>query len=279
MARYDDVLAIGSRGLSDEKGIDVSNNVIYSHYPLHNHEFFELGYVMNGSGTTTINGKRFEFSNRSLFLCTNTDFHDISPKGECSILDIHIRVDLIEPELLNNIIDAVIIPKYDPGLIERLDYEYRMQSNKSKMYLMHLITSIIIDCIHAANGRSQDEIFTKFSEPVGKAIKLIHNRFSENITLLDLSEAAELSPNYLSSKFHKEVGVPIQSYLINKRLEAARKYLLATQCSVTDLCFFSGFNNYVNFSKAFKKKYGVTPTQYRLDNQNTRPASLPAMYL
>lgn len=268
MGKYDDVMAVGRRGLSGDKKIGISNNVIYSHYPLHNHDFFELAYVLNGSGMTNINGKSFSFNSGTLFLCTNTDFHEIFPNQECSILDIHVKTDWIEPELLHNLSNAVLIPDYNNVPIDRINYEYKVHSNKSDMYLKHLISSVLIDCIRRSRPDEDVDLYTKFSTPIGKALQMIHSRFSENISLDEVAEAVELSPNYFSTKFHNEVKLPFQNYLLNKRLDAARKYLIATHCSVTDLCFFCGFNNYVNFSKAFKKKYGMSPTQYRTQNSN-----------
>lgn len=263
MNRYSDVMAIGARGLSDEKVFGMNINVIYTHYPLHNHDFFEIGYILSGSGTTVINGVTHTFEKNSLFLNTNTDFHEIFPQGECKIMDIHIKTDWISPEILNSLTSSSIIHNYDNKIIDRMYKEYMEHSNKSDMYLKHLVSSVLIDCIGMTKSDEINNLYNKFSPQIGKAICIIHSRFSENLTLDEVAEAVELSPNYLSTKFHNEVKVSFQTYLLNKRLDAARKYLIATPCSVTDLCFFSGFNNYINFCKAFKKKFNMTPTQYR----------------
>lgn len=263
MGKYDDVLAIGSRGITGDKFMEISTNVIYSHYPLHNHDLFEMAYVLKGRGTTNINGKKYNFAEKTFFLCTNTDFHEIFPESECSILDIHIRTDWIDPEILNKLTTAVLIPNYDNTVIDRINNEFFTQYAKSNMYLKHLTNSILIDCIHALDNDKNMDVYMKFSTPIGKALQIIHSSFNENLSLEDVAEKVQLSPNYFSSKFHNEVKSTFQEYLLGLRLEAAKKYLIATPCSVTDLCFFSGFNNYINFSKAFKKKFGVSPTQFR----------------
>ena len=262
MSKNNDVLAIGTRGFS-ERNFIVSTNVLYTHYPIHNHDCVELEYVLKGCGTTIINGKKHSFSDGTLCLCTNTDFHELFPGCECSFLNINIKTECIAPEILISLSDAVLIQNYDRTLIDKINYEYKYLNTKSDMYFKNLINRILIDCVHKIKPDMKDEQYAKLSAPVGKAIQIIHRRFSENISLDGIAEAVELSPNYFSTKFHNEVKVSFQSYLLNIRLEAARKYLIATDYSVTDLCFFVGFNNYVNFSKAFKKRYGVTPTKYR----------------
>lgn len=273
MVKYDDVLSLGTRGLSDGKKYIVATNTIYTHYPIHIHDAFELEYVLKGSGTTIINGEAYRFNAGTLWFCTNTDFHEMFPDCECNIKCIRIKTDYIEPELLFNLPNAVLISDYDNLLIDKISQEYNILNSNSDMYFKSLVSSILIDCIRETKSNETIELFNKFSAPIGKALQIVHSRFNENISLDEVAEAVELSPNYFSTKFHNEVNQTYQQYLLDKRLDAARKYLVATNCTVTDLCLFTGFNNYVNFSKAFKKKYNMSPTQYRTQNQakNEKP--------
>jgi len=67
----------------------------------------------------------------------------------------------------------------------------------------------------------------------------------------------------MSSLFVKESGINFKEYLSTIRLDYARKLLEFSDMSVTDICFESGFNDYANFERSFKRKYNISPRQHR----------------
>ena len=89
----------------------------------------------------------------------------------------------------------------------------------------------------------------------------VNEHFSEKITLDDLSELLNYNGNYISNCFKQYTGLTLRNYILNKRIDYAGKLLLSG-ASVSDACIQSGFNDYANFIRNFKRVTGVSPGKY-----------------
>lgn len=102
-----------------------------------------------------------------------------------------------------------------------------------------------------------------YSPIIRKAIHYILLNLRNALTVEGIAKAVNVSPNYLSSIFSKEVGVKLVSYIQNFRLEKAAHLLTYTTASIQEICASVGIHDNNYFSKIFKKKYGKTPSEYR----------------
>lgn len=102
-----------------------------------------------------------------------------------------------------------------------------------------------------------------YSEPVRKALAYINENYTYDIRLDDLSEHAHLNRSYLSTRFKKEVGVNINVYLLNCRLEKAKQLLCETNDQVQEICNKVGISDSAYFSKQFRRYTGENPLAYR----------------
>lgn len=107
-------------------------------------------------------------------------------------------------------------------------------------------------------GREQN-----YSQPIARCINTIFNHLYEELTLTRLSGIAGLSSGYLSQLFSKEVGMTLQEYIQQERIEEVKKLLSLTGYSLSEICNRLNFHDQSYFTKVFKKKTGVTPRQYR----------------
>lgn len=87
--------------------------------------------------------------------------------------------------------------------------------------------------------------------------------FSGNITLTDLAHKMYTSSSSLSRFFKKQTGIYFSDYLNQLRLRYAAQGLLYTEDNVTKIAVDSGFSNLSVFNRLFRKKYGMSPTEYR----------------
>lgn len=94
----------------------------------------------------------------------------------------------------------------------------------------------------------------------------IDNHYSEDITLASMAEKAYLSPNYLSTKFKKIIGVGMLDYLNDLRIAKAKELLLKTNKNNEKIAEELGFTNVRSFLRSFKAIVGQTPTEYRNSN-------------
>lgn len=97
-------------------------------------------------------------------------------------------------------------------------------------------------------------------------LSYIDAHYLEPISLDEIASACHISKYYLSHMFSDIKKQTVMQYIVNKRLDNARKLLDSTSMTVEDIAFSSGFNNTSYFSRAFKEAYGVTPLCYRKKN-------------
>ena len=93
----------------------------------------------------------------------------------------------------------------------------------------------------------------------------------ENYVSVDvLSQEYQISVSQLQKVFKQLYGVPIYQYVRERRLERAAKALRETRRTVTEIALDAGFTNPGKFAESFRKRYGLTPTQFRTARkQNT----------
>ena len=78
----------------------------------------------------------------------------------------------------------------------------------------------------------------------------------------------EISVSHLQKLFKQVYGVPVYHYIKEYRLEQAAVELVRSDSPVTQIAQNAGYDNASKFSECFKKRYGVTPTQYRARARN-----------
>ena len=98
---------------------------------------------------------------------------------------------------------------------------------------------------------------------ISSIMRYMQEHLSEEISLSVLAEVFHLNPQYISQLFKNEIGVGFLAYLTNIRIEKAKKLLLSTSLSVTEIAENTGYGDYRVFTKVFKKTEGITPSQFR----------------
>ena len=147
------------------------------------------------------------------------------------------------------------------GNLENLRHGYiaRMSTTSSTEELRKVTTENLLDLmekIELVNRR-------QYSRPVRDCIAMIAGNHCENIRLDDLANMTQLSPQYLSSLFHKETGETLTSYIKTQKLKLAQKMLSESTKNITEIALELGFSDVHYFSKFFRKSVQMTPSEYR----------------
>lgn len=103
----------------------------------------------------------------------------------------------------------------------------------------------------------------QYSQTVRDCLAIISNQHCKGIRLAALAEAVHLSPQYLSSLFHRETGQTISEYIAAQKLSLAQSMLEHSTKNVAEISDYLGFSDAHYFSKFFKAQLHVTPSEYR----------------
>jgi len=102
---------------------------------------------------------------------------------------------------------------------------------------------------------------------IRKAISYINDNYTNRISLQEVAQYTCLSPNYLSQLFKQETGKSFLEYMTQCRVEAAKKLLVQSNLTISEIAFKLGYDMPSYFSEVFKKSEGITPSQYRKGRQ------------
>ncbi len=97
---------------------------------------------------------------------------------------------------------------------------------------------------------------------IRKAVKILHERFADPVSLDDLAFSAGLSKFHLIRLFNEEVGVAPHAFQLQLRVSHSRQ-LLASGLAVADVAVACGFADQAHFSRCFKSVVGYTPGSFR----------------
>lgn len=137
--------------------------------------------------------------------------------------------------------------------------------DQTSIYSELMLSSLLYEFL-ALLQQSKDHIATtnQSANPhVQHAIDYIKSNYAADITVQSLAHALSLNRSYLSAIFRKEMNLTLQQYLTEYRLTRAAELLSISNFSIEIVAEYSGYHDPLVFSKAFKRKYALTPSQYR----------------
>ena len=94
-------------------------------------------------------------------------------------------------------------------------------------------------------------------------VQFLEERWSSNVRVKELAYRVGLGPSRLEHLFKQEARISIREYIRERRLAAAAQLLASSVERVSVISFRVGFQHVANFNHAFKKRFGVSPRQYR----------------
>lgn len=100
-------------------------------------------------------------------------------------------------------------------------------------------------------------------DAINIVLDYIHDHYNEEIDNSTLSNLVNYHSYHLNRLMKTTTGTTIHQYIINYRLEIAKRYLQETELSINEVAELCGYKNLCNFSFDFKKRHGVSPSTYR----------------
>lgn len=96
---------------------------------------------------------------------------------------------------------------------------------------------------------------------------MIHEFYTDGITLSEIADRLNLTQEYLGAQFHKELGENFSAYIRNYRLSKAKELLIGTQLKQYEIAEKVGYADAKYFARVFKEYVGMSPAEYRKSNR------------
>ncbi len=123
----------------------------------------------------------------------------------------------------------------------------------------------------------REDTLASHRRAVERVITSARGRLCEPISLHDMSRVAYLSAFHFNRVFHQITGLPPAKFISAMRLDEAKRLLLNTNLSITDICFEVGYNSLSTFTRLFTQRVGLGPREFRYLAERITPTSVESL--
>lgn len=254
-------------------------------YPVHVHPEYELNFIENAKGAQRVVGDSMEvIDDLELCLIGNEHLEHAWMNHSCASCEIQeITIQFHNNNFLDSLLSkrqfrpiAIMLENAKKGLVfsrpviesvrNRL---YNLSSKENGFFSVMELINILYELSTDKHSRilcsstfaNQDE--SSESRRIQKVINYLHENYQNDIHLSDVAAHVNMSEVSFSRFMKKRTGKNYIEYLNDLRLGIASRQLLDTSRTVAEISYECGFTNLSNFNRIFKKRKGVTPTEFR----------------
>lgn len=182
------------------------------------------------------------------------------------------RYKLIDSDVLIIILSGYDIFSYAQQAIRLNAFDYLLKpinKNNVERVLLHAVSKLNAQKSSGQIPEEFNEVLNEKqdNEHITEIMDYINDYYQKDITPGSIAEKFHLNSSYLSDMFSKKVGVTLSNYLTGVRIEKATQFLLYTDYTLEVIAEKTGFNNYRQFIRAFKRVYSETPSEFRSKNR------------
>jgi len=223
-------------------------------------------YITKGNCVIKINGKEYYGKEGSFFFIPANTKH-----GYCNIqgapfekywfhFDLYPNTTIFKLLNLNYCINAndnAIL-----GLFEELFNKFQSENLTDKLDVKSLAIRILSSFI--ATSHKETKITSVDSEEkISCVLAYINQNLEKHISNAELSELCYQHPNHFVRFFKKKTGTTPQKYIMERRVQMAKRLIEQTDLKFSDIATQVGFCDAPHLSKVFKQYYSLTPQEYR----------------
>ena len=158
----------------------------------------------------------------------------------------------------------VFSPKDAPKFLSNFSSAARLQKRKNLGYQMQIM-SLLYDIIATMQIEyNQKYITTDTKALIAPAVDYIHSNYTKDqFNIGELAKMCSISEDYFRKLFKSAYNISPRKYVNRLKTAYAAELISSGVHTITDACYLSGFDNTSYFSREFKKKYGVSPMDYK----------------
>lgn len=111
--------------------------------------------------------------------------------------------------------------------------------------------------------QAKSNVWEKYIEP---AIEYIISNSEKKTTVSDVAEYLKIDRSYLSRVFNEYMGISIKKYIYNYHMDIAKSFLVYSDLSIREIALAVGYDDPLDFTKAFHRTYSMSPKKWREEN-------------
>lgn len=219
-----------------------------------NLKFNNLVFLKNGNIRYEIDEKEINLSSGDVLFVPQGSkrFRDkTEQKIEHFVFNFHTERPVCLPTVMHNGINSAVFSLL--AAYEVINENPQHDHREKNEHLLECLLLIMQDYSDSQN----------YHPLTRRILSHIHSHYSAKITLQDIGVLTFFSPIYCDTVFKTDTGTSIIEYVISLRIEKAKQLLLEDETSIKEIAESVGFHDCNYFSRVFKKRVGLSPSNYR----------------
>lgn len=256
----------------------------FPHVPMHWHNEFEIGYIIEGEGEFICAGERFLAHVGDIIFIPANMLHSTFPTNN-NYLKYEALVfnsDMVGSKSVDRSTSSCVIPLISGRLdtlhhydVSHLDYSFirnltetvmscaKKNNPHDDLMLKSSLFGLLWYFEKPHNLSSEDIGDQSISDMIRPAVEYISYNYMNNLTVSTIAKKCNISESYFMNSFKKAVGYSCIDYLNQIRIKASCEDLRNTDHEISFIAYKNGFSNLSNFNRQFKKIIGLSPREYR----------------
>ncbi len=225
---------------------------------------------LSGSAQYIIDGKNIAVDQNSFLLFSPETAHRLIFASE-DFSEFVFGFDLISPKgLFLNLSKKPFFKGTDTVYLHSaVDHMLKNAQNYLlgfNLAILNQLTCLCIELFQQVTGEvSATEDIATNDMRIDLAVKFIDDNISSEITCLDVADCVHVSLRHLNRLCEKSLSTSIAGLILLRKIRYAKKLMADPERSLLSISDLTGFSSQQQFSKAFKRIEGITPTQYKKD--------------
>lgn len=245
----------------------------------HWHPEIEVLFVVEGSVRVTVQDSACLLKEEDIFLINSSLSHSVACLDGAILCCVKFPWRMVSDMLGSsafvfrcNSVENQDHPFHDLRSIFRSLVYYHVRERHKTAFLMESQLLRLLDCLVEhylvelnpnSGGKLSDEARLQ------QIFQFVNRNYQDSVSLSQLAEELYVSTSTLSRFFKKQTGMGFVDYLNQIRIHAAAIELVQTDENVTKIAVNSGFSNLSVFNRTFRDHYGMSPTEYRRQGQES----------
>ena len=225
-----------------------------------------LHLVTKGKGRFTILGKTYTVSEGEFFFIPphTLNYYEADAQNPWSYTWVGIKGSILPSFFKKAGLSAENpVGKFTPELFELAREIYKNKTGSQAASLSSVgRTYLFLDCLERELIKP-DVVQNRSTEYVELAISIIDKRLHKSVSVAALADEIGIDRSYLCSVFKKELNCSPQQYILERKVDKAKYFLSSTSENVKYIALSLGYEDQFVFSRAFKTKTGMSPSQWR----------------
>ncbi len=249
----------------------------------HSVSFFELVYIVSGTGFQDINGNEFNYSKGNLFLLKPEDSHHFNFQTTTQLFFIRFNKVFFQNNTIENTFlkrmeqafssvngfESCIINGDEEGkIIDNLVQSLFIEMNKEQLYsneVIYLLVQSILTIVARNLIEKTVLIDEQTDNRAADMIQYIHGNIyePEKLSGENLSDIFGVSKTYVGRYFKNQTGKNLNEYITDYKIKLIENRLKHSEMRINEIADEFGFTDKSHLNRFFKKLNGVSPSAYR----------------